>query len=224
MQRSYSQIANLSLKYLTIPGSHDAGMSTLKSGTAVIPCNVLTQTYDVGQQLAFGMRYIDVRPVISDGQYLTGHYSNTGGVLGWQGGNGQSIDDIVAQINAYTASNKELIIIDISHDLNTDVGRDYRSFTSGEYATLIQKLQGIKDLVTGLHYNENLMIYSMARFIGPSQAGVIVLLESDTPNFASLDGKGFFTLGAYNYTGSYASEYVNLKSSPLSHLNFSYDR
>ena len=119
-----------------MPGSHDAGMSTLTSGTAMgTRANVITQTQSIGGQLNAGSRYFDIRPVISAGQYVTGHYGRIEqlGVVTWQGGNGQSIDSIISEINAFTACNQELIILRLSHDLNTDVGNEgYRSFTQHE--------------------------------------------------------------------------------------------
>ncbi|WP_224244333.1 hypothetical protein [Hyalangium gracile] len=57
--------------------THDSGMSTLSSGTAFANAgNVITQTTSIFGQLTLGARYFDIRPVISGGQFSTGHYGH----------------------------------------------------------------------------------------------------------------------------------------------------
>ena len=56
--------------------------------------NTKTQQYSIYDQARLGSRWFDVRPIIGNGgKYLTGHYS------GSLGGNGQSLDDIVDDLN-----------------------------------------------------------------------------------------------------------------------------
>jgi hypothetical protein len=62
---------------------------------------------------------------LSNGQWVSGHYSEVGDV--WLGGNGQSLADIVKQINSFTSQYKELIIINLSHTLDTD--NDYKDLS-----------------------------------------------------------------------------------------------
>ncbi|HEY7767962.1 MAG TPA: hypothetical protein VIB55_07250, partial [Longimicrobium sp.] len=109
MQQNLGVLGGRSLRHLCIPGSHDAGMSVYTSGTAFATrCNTLTQTSGILGQLQFGVRYFDIRPVISAGQYLTGHYGNIGQINSWQGANGQSIASIISDVNAFTGANQEL--------------------------------------------------------------------------------------------------------------------
>ena len=44
----------------------------------------ITQRGPISSQLKLGVRYLDCRPVISDGCFLTGNYTDVP-VLGWQG-------------------------------------------------------------------------------------------------------------------------------------------
>ena len=76
MSDSLSVLGNVPIRKLCIPGTHDSGMSKISTGTAFgFECNTVTQTHDIKKQLSLGSRYFDIRPVISGGQYYTGHYS-----------------------------------------------------------------------------------------------------------------------------------------------------
>ena len=211
MQANFGTLGTRKLRHLCMPGSHDAGMSTLTSGTAMgTRANVITQTQSIGGQLQAGSRYFDIRPVISAGQYVTGHYSRIEkfGIVTWQGGNGQSIDSIVSEINAFTAVNKELIILRLSHDLNTDVGNyGYRSFTQAEWGDLMRKLVAITDRVSLEDAPADLTVLPLNRFIG-AKAGVIIVVEygDNTEKFGLLDGKEFFTASQFPRFDDYANK------------------
>ena len=44
------------------------------------------------------------------------------------------MESIIQQLNEFTSNKRELIIINLSHSLNTDLGNTkYRSFTQEEY-------------------------------------------------------------------------------------------
>lgn len=108
------------LRQLCLPGTHDVGMSTFVPDTTfAAPCNTLTQTSFILDQLQLGSRYFDIRPVIHATQFYTGHYTelNIAGRNTWQGANGQSMASVISDINAYTQDNPELVILYLSHDL-----------------------------------------------------------------------------------------------------------
>lgn len=119
MTQMYNRISCLQLRQLCIPGTHDSGMSKFGAnrGGATAP-NTLTQYLDVYHQLAAGARWLDIRPVISGGHWFSGHYSGDG----QQGANGQSLQDIISNINKFIseAQNKELIFVRLSNVHNTD--------------------------------------------------------------------------------------------------------
>lgn len=171
LQQALPVLGALPLRQLCLPGSHDAGMSIYTSGTAFAhACNSLTQTTGILGQLQYGARYFDIRPVISAGQYYTGHYSDLGS---WQGANGQSLDAIIADINTYTATHPELIILNLSHDLNTDVGSfSYRPFTQPEWDALFAKLQTLSGLFVSAA--TDLSTLPLQDFIYPSYAQPVV--------------------------------------------------
>ncbi|KAI9876244.1 MAG: hypothetical protein M1823_007315, partial [Watsoniomyces obsoletus] len=132
-------------------------MSVLNGKTAFAsPENTLAHYTDIAGQLYAGFRFFDIRPVISKGKFFTGHYSQLIVDVTWQGGNGQSIAAIIDQINAFLDRNRELVIINLSHTLDTD--NDYERFTQEEQNRLFQQLlrlkyryivsDGVKDLST----------------------------------------------------------------------------
>ncbi len=150
MRDTWGILKSEKLKDICILGSHDAGMYVLNGHTiGSNASNTLTQSVSIGGQLNLGCRYFDIRPVIGDGIYCTGHYGYVEFLNGYQGGNGQSIDSIINDINNFTATHNELIILNLSHDLNTMNSHGtaaYRRFTIEEWDLLFSKLSTIKYL------------------------------------------------------------------------------
>lgn len=98
MRQGLATIGNRKLKHLCLPGSHDAGMTTFSGGTfGATYENTQTQLLNIYDQLIYGSRYFDFRPVISNGKFVAGHYSEIESI--WLGGNGQSLADTITQIN-----------------------------------------------------------------------------------------------------------------------------
>lgn len=123
-----------------MPGSHDAGMGTFTGGTiGAHLANTQTQYLDFYGQLMAGSRYFDLRPVISNGKWVSGHYAEVGEI--WLGGNGQPIAEIIQQINKFTAQYKELIIINLSHCYDTD--NNWADLTQAQWNALFETLKGI---------------------------------------------------------------------------------
>ncbi|THG95539.1 hypothetical protein EW026_g6133 [Hermanssonia centrifuga] len=196
MQLSLPTVGNKPLRQLVIPGSHDSGMSLIDGSTFFgdDADHVLTQTLSVGGQLANGARYFDLRPVISSGIFKTGHYS-TLPVVGYQGANGESFSQIISEINAFTSVNAELIILNLSHDLNTDSG--YGSLTQANWNQLFQQLSGLSHLYVAPNPTTiDLSTLPLSQFIGQGSAAVIVLVDA---------GDTTVTLGSYASRGFYNS-------------------
>ncbi len=151
MQANLETLGGRTLRQLCMPGTHDSGMSQI--GTCTFDGNAdntQTQTQGILGQLKRGARYFDIRPAISDGTFVTGHYSYISALGSTQGCNGQSIADIISDINSFTSDGAELIILSVSADINTDVGEpNYQSFDEGEWISLLQVLQGINALYLG---------------------------------------------------------------------------
>ncbi len=197
-----------------ITGSHDSGMSVYTSGTAFsAECNTLTQSNNIQKQMELGARYFDIRPVISAGKYYAGHYSNVKQISSWQGANGQSIQSIIADVNSFTTNHKELIILNLSHSLNTDVGNSsYRDFTQEEWNNLFAELKNIDNLhVVKDNPDIDLTKLVLNDFIS-NKAAVVIVVEA-TVDLGSYEGNGFYLYKNFNVYNSYAgSNDVNTMS------------
>ncbi|MDE1475591.1 hypothetical protein [Xenorhabdus bovienii] len=201
MQDNLDLLGEVTLNDLCIPGSHDAGMNVYMSGTAFTSsCNTLTQSNNIQGQLNLGIRYFHIRPVISGGHFLTGHYKK---IIAWQGANGESIVD---GINAFTAINNELIIIRISHTLNTDVGVfSYRYFSGDEWKRLFYELDKINNLYK---YEEkdnirNLTLNTLTNKI--TRSAVLFIIQNSDISLGERYKQGFLYLNDFNMYDSYSN-------------------
>lgn len=82
-------------------------------------CFTVTQRHHIGQQLRFGSRYFDIRPVVREdnSNWCTGHFSDEVGSL-FIGCEGQWGDTLVYQIQDFFADpnhRRELVILNFSH-------------------------------------------------------------------------------------------------------------
>jgi hypothetical protein len=204
MHENLGVLGNRSLRQLCIPGSHDAGMSRLNSGTPFAkPCNTVTQTRSVLGQLHAGARYFDIRPVISGGQFYTGHFSPVPS-LGVQGATGQSLDSIIDDVNSYTAANQELVVLYLSHDLNTDLGI---FFPQTHWNLLLSKLLRLNHrFVVPNPSTVDLTTLPLEDFIGSQAAVVVVVQPSDsTVTLGKFTDQGFYTPQSFPVFDSYAN-------------------
>ncbi len=205
-----SLIQSHSLSEICIPGSHDAGMCKLTSSTAAsIASNTQTQSVNIYDQLMHGARYFDIRPIIGGGEYYTGHYSDIAGA--WQGSRGQSIKEVIANINAFfhhsAAPLQEVVILELSHDYNTDVGyldTSYRSFTTAEYNTLLEQFSAGLSANLYTRTNNNPMTIPLKELVGQGPVVIIVIDAGSDRNL---------TLPAGMYLSSTISYYNNYSDS-----------
>ncbi|TFK63145.1 PLC-like phosphodiesterase [Pluteus cervinus] len=199
-------LTKYTLREICLPGSHDAGMSVLQGGTAgVNRDNVITQDSNILFQLGNGVRYFDIRPVISAGRYLTGHYSQVPVVGAWVGGNGQSMESIVAEVNDFTSREKELIILHLTHTRNTDVGfTSYRPFNKEEWqnfvGTLLSKIN-YRYISSSSTNPVDLTALTVGEYI-THQPAVLVVCDCD-PDFLP-SGSGLYTNANFPLTDDYA--------------------
>ena len=207
MQAGLETLGQRPLRHICMPASHDSGISVITGGTVFGDARVCqTQVRSVADQLAFGNRFFDIRPVLAGGGYYTGHYGNIPG-LGWQGVNGQSISEIVAQINAFIRDNKELIILSISHDYNTDAGRQYRGFDQEEWNRLLQELSTLNSLYIASQNTTDLTLLTLNQFISKKRAAVVIVVSFDRSHLTlgNYAGRGFYYASQFPIYDSYAN-------------------
>jgi len=206
MQQSLGSLGNRTLRHICMPGSHDAGMSSYSPGTVGANFeNTQAQYLDLYNQLLYGSRYFDLRPVISNGQFVSGHYSELEGV--WLGGNGRSIADIINDINKFTAQYHELVIINLSHTLNTDSpDSDYTDLTQAEWNKLFDQLKGLNNrILDPKPGNTDYTTKVLNDFIADSPS---VLIIAQLPNGISLGPyatQGFFSAANFPVFDSYSN-------------------
>ena len=206
MQTNLTTLSKRPLRHLCISGTHDAGMHV---ATHLTPgahnCNVLTQHISIGSQLLAGSRYFDIRPVIRDGTYYTGHYSQQvvrNGPIEIRtllGATGQAMQEIIDQINFFTASNHELIIIRLSHDMNTARGsRSDVAFTQAEWNGVMSLLSGTNHRFVALNPTTvDLTMLPLEQFIGQNKAAVIFIVR---PTNTNISLGNFVHAGFYKYS------------------------
>jgi hypothetical protein len=204
MQQNLPTIGCQPLRHLCMPASHDAGMSQLNGHTGFAnDADTLTQYADIGGQLAAGFRYFDIRPVIHNGQFYTGHYSDLAG--SWQGGNGQSIAAVISQVNAFLAQNHELVILDLSHAYDTDNG--YSPLTQAQTIALMQQLQGLQHRFAAPVGTSDLSKLTLNQFIA-SGASVLIIFDDSTLSpgaFSQSAFAGFYNNSQLSVYNSYAN-------------------
>lgn len=155
MRDSLEVLGEKSLDKLCLPGSHDAGMSKVnKTFGFASSNNTLTQTFNIKKQLELGIRYFDIRPVRCENEYYCGH-TDTVEIIGYQGALGQSIKDVIANINEFTSGDRrELIMLDISHCevaariVNTESKYESINYTTDDWKGLFKLLHNINNKLT----------------------------------------------------------------------------
>ncbi|KAI1628384.1 PLC-like phosphodiesterase [Exophiala viscosa] len=199
MAKNLPYIGCLTLQDIVMPGSHDAGMSEINNAHLGDAADTQTQTLNITGQLYAGARWFDIRPSISHGQFYTNHYKDR------LGANGESIADIISDINRFTAKGyKELIILELSQTLNTDAG--YEAFTDAQYSSLLSTFEKtLKHLYTG-HSHSVITKLPLSDFISTGPAVVIVCDERDTSWLKTngFQGKGFYSSTQFPVYNSYA--------------------
>lgn len=170
---------------------------------AVNANNTVTQKMNIFMQLNNGARHFDIRPILGGG-YRTGHYHKAP-IIGWQGARGESIDDIIDHINRFTASHKELIILNLSHSLNTSDG--YHDFTENEWHELFNKLLKIESRF--ISNKDDLTSLTLNDFISGNKAAVVIVVQDKINdkyvNLGDYAKKGFYHFSRFEYAGNYSN-------------------
>lgn len=204
MSYNLDTLGCMTLRELCIPGSHDSGMSQVSAYTAgVIDSELITQTLDIGGQLNAGIRWFDVRPVIAGGAFSTGHYSNTR--IGTKGGDGQNITNIINQINAFTATNNELIILELSHSFYTDGPANYPPLNTEQWTELMQQMQSIQYLAALPSDVTDISTIPLSDFNLATSAAVVVIIRENVDPSAYPTTGGFYNSDYYPVYNQYSN-------------------
>ena len=118
MQDLIAQYPNqaITLKDISMPRAHDAGIYELNTCTAGNACNTQTQDQPMGTMLEMGIRVFDVRPSLIQDEYWTYHRSSCGGL----GCEGVRLQTFLEETKMFLASHNELVIFELNHLCNTN--------------------------------------------------------------------------------------------------------
>lgn len=116
MHQLYDVIRDRQLRHVVMPGSHDAGMSSissLDSGWDGLGNSADTQTQGLGlyNQLRVGSRWFDMRIVSTNGGGFWAAHVNDETSNAPVGATGQSLDDMIDDINRFTSESPGEVII-----------------------------------------------------------------------------------------------------------------
>ena len=208
LQMNFPTLGERSLRQICLPASHDSGMSTIGPHTFFgNAADCQTQTGNIGQQLRYGIRVLDVRPVTSQGDYYTGHYSNTNmSGINWQGADGEKISDVLNEINAFTDSFPELVVLQISHAYDTD--GTYSDFSQAQWDGLFPQLASLRHLFVAPAGTTDLTQLTLNQFIGNQQAAVVLVFPFNDGSGLSLGnyaGQGFYYQSQFPINDDYAN-------------------
>ncbi|KAK5991566.1 hypothetical protein PT974_09851 [Cladobotryum mycophilum] len=115
MKSLYDVIKDRQIQHVVMPGSHDAGMSTISNSivSAGSSANTQTQGINIHDQLQAGSRWFDWRlGSVHDGSkysFWTMHVSDELAEIAI-GNTGESLDSVISEINQFTAANPGEII------------------------------------------------------------------------------------------------------------------
>ncbi|KAL2073240.1 hypothetical protein VTL71DRAFT_10564 [Oculimacula yallundae] len=187
MQATLDTIGEKSLREISMPTSHDAGMSQVTRWYGGVAHNTVTQSVHVYQQLVYGARWFDVRPVLRKGKWYTNHMTGRVGTFG------RTMNDIVKDVNRFTRECPgELVVLDLSHEM--DRLRWRPRLTAEKWQILYDLLyNGLQDIwmmdQSGLP--EDLSEVPIQTFIKPgSKSAVLVRVPDHAPAFiAKLAGQ-----------------------------------
>ncbi len=186
---------SVQLDQLVLPGSHDAGMSTLSHCDPFVGVQPFTQTQEgnIGQQLANGSRYFDIRVDYDHDQLVT--YHRTGPL----GCNGQDLQSIFDQTTSFLATNpSETIIFKFSH-IRDDDGHDA--------STIKQQLNTFLNGYSSIMYTNSQSDVNLANLsLGELRGKAIMVFDysdyinTSTGRFRYIDGDGTSTQPGANIT------------------------
>ena len=200
MQNSLKFLGERSLREICMPGTKNSGMSIVGTHSPHVSMfSLKSQCVSVGGQLDFGVRYFDIKPVFSAEGFHAGNYTKIKGIF--SGGIGQSIESVISDVNAFTAKIKELVILDISQDLNVMDG--FKEFEQKEWNLLLAQLMNIKNLFIHPNPMVDLTHLRLGEFIGGKKAAVVVVIRPTQHQIelGKFQNKGIYVAGNFPLCG-----------------------
>ena len=192
---SSNQLQALSLKEITLPGAHDAGMGIVSQCSDFANAAV-TQTQKTSFQtmLENGIRYFDVRPMISrTNEMMLGHYRWVGRQVGLgvktfnlhnEGCLGYSLESMLMDVKRFLnkglmAGDREIIFLKMSHFMNFYKYNHDQSFFDADDVKRLQ--HEIKNELKPYLVNKNDFLTTPLKALTATGPKVIVTLDTNEP-------------------------------------------
>ncbi|TGO49480.1 hypothetical protein BOTNAR_0430g00050 [Botryotinia narcissicola] len=144
MQGTISTLSSRPLRQICMPMAHNTGANIISDslkGPGTLH-NTQTQSNPVFMQLILGARWLDIRPVLFEGKWMTYHGAYSAGKM-W-GATGQSMESVIGDVNRFTKAHPgELIVLDISHDASN--AWKWRKFNAIDWMNFYDLLSGIRN-------------------------------------------------------------------------------
>lgn len=203
MRGIYDVIKDRKMRHVVMPGTHDSGMSRI-SGKILslgIAANTQTQGVDIHDQLRAGARWFDLRVATVHGVPDEGDYGfwalhvNDEKADVAIGNSGESLDDVVGEINRFTAENPgEVVFFRLRYLVGVrsipSAGPIYWSRRIVD--EFFGKLRGVDnrcpDLDAGVTFDQQTAAYFMDRNGG--RGCVVFLLDGDLKDDVPHDAVG----------------------------------
>jgi len=198
MQDLIAVYPQATLKDISIPGAHDAGIYELNNCLGGSSCNVQTQYLNMKNMLESGIRFFDVRPVLKDGVFWTYHATSCNG-LGCEGDN---FENFLQQTKDFLDNHKELVIFEITHFCNTDA-------EDAAFLNLLTSILEDRIYKDDGSSNSNFIDRAISEVLGVNtDKGKVVLLMDGLTNVTESKSEGFFSHEYIERIGSYANKYI----------------
>lgn len=203
MRGIYDVIKDRQIQHIVMPGTHDSGMSTI-SGKIVslgIAANTQTQGINIYNQLWAGARWFDLRVASVHDNANTGDYGfwvlhvNDERADIAIGNSGESLDDVVNEINKFTAENPgEVVFFRIRYliGIRKIPSRGPINWNKDIVNAFYGKLKGVNNrcpnLDPNVKFNKQTASYFMDQNGG--KGCVVFMLTGDLPNDVPQDSVG----------------------------------
>lgn len=100
---------NITLKDISLPRAHDAGMYEINDCFGGNACNTKTQDNNMKTMLEYGIRVFDLRPSFKNGEFWTYHKTSCGGL----GCDGIKLISFLEDTRDFLQEHNELVIFEI---------------------------------------------------------------------------------------------------------------
>ena len=198
MERVQNLVPAITFNQITMPGSHDSGMSKANkcSGLARFsPSSTITQKHSILGQLNSGTRYFDIRLKKNGNKIYTAHFNNNEMIGGCYG---QSLDEIIQEINHFLSTNsREILFLRITiYDQENNKNAYIEKLRKSLESRLYKKSSYFNNMITIPHTELK------------SLAGKVIILTTD--NALVNHEKGIYHWS--NYFPSYGNSWANVNN------------